>query len=86
MQLLTEKISYLRVRKGLAATLRPPPRPLRIEPVVERLDLLPSLRRRELSRVRSLEEARRQLDEPLRLDGHHVAHIFFRGQYEFMVH
>ena len=46
---LTENSSYFRERKGLAAPLRQPPRPLRVEPIVQRLDLLPPFRRTGLS-------------------------------------
>ena len=54
-------------------------------PVVQRLDLLHPLAPTQLVRVGRLEEARRELDQPLRVNRHHLSHELFRRQHELMV-
>ena len=46
--------------------------------VEERLDPLVLLERGQLGRVGELEEGRRVLDQPLRVDGRHLAHVLLR--------
>lgn len=46
--------------------------------VEQRLDALVFLERRQLGRVGELEEGRRVLDEPLGVDGSHLAHVLLR--------
>ena len=56
-------------------SLREPPRVGVVESIVERFDALLSLPLRDLPRVGLLEEARRELSEPLWLDGEDLAHV-----------
>ena len=75
-----------RAREGRrSSTLAETPRVGIVVPVVQRFDLFSLLSLAQMSRIAELEEARGELDEPLGVDGAHLAHVLLGGEDELVV-
>jgi len=74
-----------RAARGREARGRAPPVVGVVVAVIQRLNALGALAPRQLVRVGALEEARRELDEPLGVDRAHLAHVLLAGQHQLVV-